>query len=203
MIPSVSAPGRTATSLATVLVTVAAGAVVGACAGQSPDTSDGNARASIATTTQSARSPDDVTFLQGMIKHHEQGVELAALAPKRAGDAQLVALAQQIAAQQRTEIDGFRAQLLQWEEPLGAPSGMHIAGMAGRDTVENLKALHGNGFDRQWLEVMAAYHRGAVAMARDEAAHGASIDVVSIAKSVAASQQAELDAVNQLLGVAP
>lgn len=183
------------------IAAIAVLAVASACSARSSSDQENTPPSSTVATTEGARNAGDVVFLQGMIKHHQQGIDLSAMVPAHTSEVQLIALAQQIAAQQRTEIDGFRAQLLQWEEPLGVPPGQDIAGMVDRGTVDKLKTLHGSDFDRQWLEAMITYHRGAIAMAHDEIAHGESIDVVSIAKSVAASQQAELDQVNRMLAV--
>jgi uncharacterized protein (DUF305 family) len=186
---------------AVAVATLAAVAVVGACRGSAPDDHAAPSPAGTSAVSGPARSAADVAFLQNMIKHHEQGLDLSALVGDRSTNRRLIVLMQQIAGQQGDEMGGFRAQLLQWEEPLGARAGAHIEGMVDQATVDRLKALRGADFDRLWLQSMIAHHRGAIAMAQAEIAHGQSPDVISIAKSVAAAQQDGVDRMNALLEV--
>lgn len=175
-------------------------AVVGsACRASAPDDT--------AATTTGAVQPSgpqrdaaDVAFLQNMLAHHQQGIELSSMVARHTDNAALVAFAQQLSADQRAEHNGFRAQLMQWEEPLSNPDAANAAGAVDPATMAKLQRLNGPDFDKLWLQTMIAHHRGAIAMTQAEIAQGRSIDVISIAKSVAASQQAEIDQMNRLLG---
>lgn len=186
---------------AAVLAAVAVAAAANACRASSSD--DREAAQTSASTSAAVARPDrnagDVTFLQKMIRHHEQALELSAMVADHTANVDLIALMQQIAGQQRTELDGFRAQLLQWELPLAVPAGTEVDGMVDQATMAKLQTLHDAAFDKLWLQSMIAHHHGAIDMANTEIARGQSPDVISIARSVAASQQTEIDQMKQLL----
>lgn len=149
----------------------------------------------------SAASPGDVTFLENMVVHHQQALELTVMVRGQSTDPQLVMLADQIGAQQRTQLQGCQAQLLQWEVPGGghdAPAD--IPGMADQASMDKLRGLRGPEFDTLWLQTMIAHHRGAITMARNEIKQGQSPEAISIARSLAPLQQAEIDQMNRLLG---
>ncbi|BCJ52523.1 hypothetical protein Asp14428_39980 [Actinoplanes sp. NBRC 14428] len=70
----------------------------------------------VVTDSDKVRPPDaptynaiDTTFVQMMIVHHGQAIEMAKLAPERAGDARLRALAARIGAAQAPRCGGCRA----------------------------------------------------------------------------------------------
>jgi uncharacterized protein (DUF305 family) len=72
--------------------------------------------------------------------------------------------------------------------------------MVDQPTMDKLEQLTGAEFDRLWLTSMIDHHRGAIAMAQDELAHGRNPDVLYLARSIIASQQAEIDQMKQILG---
>jgi uncharacterized protein (DUF305 family) len=51
----------------------------------------------------------------------------------------------------------------------------------------------------QWQDT-EGHHRGAIAMAQDEIAHGKGPDVIYLARSIIAAQQAEINLMKQMLG---
>ncbi|NUR07674.1 MAG: DUF305 domain-containing protein [Nocardioidaceae bacterium] len=54
-------------------------------------------------------------------------------------------------------------------------------------------------FDELWLQMMVEHHDGAITMAKAEQARGKNPDAVALAKSIASSQQAEVEQMNQWL----
>ncbi|MGB3335308.1 MAG: DUF305 domain-containing protein [Mycobacterium sp.] len=186
-------------TLLTVVVAAGVGMAAGGChhaPTPAPETSTSSAGMAIG-------SPADVTFLEDMVIHHQQGLELAALVPSQSADPALVAFADQSATQQRTELQGCQAQLLQWEVPGGHSGRDHAAelpGMVDQATIDKLRGLRGQAFDTLWLQSMIAHHRGAIAMAQNEIEHGESPEAISIAHSLVPYQQAEINQMNQLLG---
>jgi uncharacterized protein (DUF305 family) len=146
-----------------------------------------------------------VMFAQTMIPHHEQALELAALVPDRSIDPAVIALAAKIAAEQQPEISGMKALLLQWEvDPNAAAhgsghAGMAMAGMVDDATMVKLGTLTGAEFDALWLQSMINHHRGAIEMARVEIANGRNADMITMARNIAADQQAEVDQMTPML----
>ncbi|CAJ1496210.1 DUF305 domain-containing protein [[Mycobacterium] holstebronense] len=159
--------------------------------------------ASSSAAGMASGSPADVRFLEDMVIHHQQSLELAALVFSQSGDPALVAFADQSSTQQRTELQGCQAQLLQWEVPGGHSGREHAAeipGMVDTATIDKLRGLRGPAFDTLWLQTMIAHQRGAIALAQNEIQHGESPEAISIAQSLLPFQQAEINQMNQLLG---
>src|SRR5262245_58243788 len=114
----------------------------------------------------------DTSFMQGMIMHHGQAVEMTDLMRARTHNKQLLALGKRISISQTDEMQYMR----QWLEERGKPTSMehhmdHTAGMKGMDhmsmagmalmpgmlTPEQMKALakaNGKTFDHLFLTGM-------------------------------------------------
>lgn len=148
---------------------------------------------------------DDIAFASHMVGHHQQAVELAALVPGRSSDAEVLALARQIQAEQQPEIETLKALLVQWNDGSGAQSGpgdhggTGMPGMADGATMAKLASLSGAEFDTLWLQTMIDHHRGAVGMADTEIADGVNTDAKRLAQGIVAAQQAEIDRMNSML----
>jgi uncharacterized protein (DUF305 family) len=185
-----------------VVIALAVSIAAGGCHRPSPQP-----QAASSSAVANTGSAEDVTFLENMVRHHQQALELTTMVPGQSTDPALLALADHIAAQQRTELQGCQAQLLQWEAP-SSPSGEHdgdpdqraIPGMVDQATMEKLRSLHGAAFDKLWLQSMIEHHRGAITMAHNEIEHGQSPEAIIIAQSLASRQQTEIDQMNQQLG---
>ncbi|WP_024442660.1 DUF305 domain-containing protein [Mycobacterium sp. UM_WGJ] len=183
--------------------TVVVAAIVSIAAGGCQHAPTPAPEASTSAAGMSTGSPGDVRFLEDIVIHHQQSLELAAMVYSQSGDPALVAFADQSAAQQRTELQGCQAQLLQWEVPGGGPDRDHAAdipGMVDTATIDKLRTLRGPAFDTLWLQTMIAHHRGAIAMAQNQIQHGKSPEAISIAQSLLPFQQAEINQMNRLLG---
>ncbi|MEO3776687.1 DUF305 domain-containing protein [Micromonospora sp. B11E3] len=153
----------------------------------------------------------DVMFAQMMIPHHQQAVEMAELAETRAADAEVKSLAAQIKGAQDPEIATLTGWLAAWGRPLSAAGSGHghgappsstahdMPGMMSDADMTSLASATGTDFDRRFLTMMIAHHEGAISMAKDELAKGANQDAKALAQRIAASQQAEIDAMNKIL----
>ncbi len=154
-------------------------------------------------------SPDDVRFMQDMIPHHHQALEMAALVADRTNNPALLEVAGRIDASQEDEIGFMR----RWLEDRGqsvpdpaAHSGMHtshqMAGMASPEQMEALAAASGTEFDRLFLELMIAHHEGAVNMVEELLEQpGSAYDPVlfEFTSDVTNDQTAEIERMNALL----
>jgi uncharacterized protein (DUF305 family) len=154
---------------------------------------------------------DDVMFMQMMIPHHGQALEMSAMVPDRSSDRRVRSLAERIAAGQGPEIN----VMAQWlsERELEVPSadedhrqydhGEHghasMAGMLSEAELEQLADSRGTAFDRLFLESMIGHHEGALQMADDTAAGGLDIIVGEMRDGVTSSQSAEIARMRQLL----
>ena len=112
----------------------------------------------------------DVQFLEAMIPHHQQALDMAALAEDRTNHEELLDAAGRIDASQQDEIE-FMQKWLEEHDVLvtdhSAHTGEHGIAMKGMATPEQMAALAaatGTDFDRLFLELMIEHHKGAVEM---------------------------------------
>ena len=148
----------------------------------------------------------DVAFMQGMIVHHQQAVDMAALVKDRTNREELVAVAGRIDASQADEIAFMRRWLEERGEPVAMPGMGHahhtMKGMASPEDMARLATLDGVAFERLFLQLMIAHHRGALDMV-DELLRvpGTAFDPAQqqFVNDVETDQTAEIERMNALL----
>ena len=148
-----------------------------------------------------ARATTDTMFVQMMIPHHEQAVEMSDIMLAKSGiDAPIVDLANRIKEAQGPEIEQMEAWLSEWGQPtMPARSGQgQMRGMRGERALADLKSAEGDQAVRSFLTHMIAHHRGAVEMAEQEVANGSNQDVVDFASTMVTDQKAEIDEMEEL-----
>lgn len=139
---------------------------------------------STATTRPRETFEADTKFMQGMIMHHSQAVEMTDLMRTRSRNNELLALGKRISISQTDEMKYMK----QWLEDRGKPVSMennmpHDMGhmdhmkmssmpmmMPGMLTPEQMKALakaNGPAFDHLFLTGMIQHHTGALIMVQD------------------------------------
>ncbi len=121
----------------------------------------------------------DVRFMQGMIVHHQQAVEMATLVEGRTNQEGIVAIAGRIKSSQADEIVFMNEWLMERGEQAVMVGGSHdmadhsghavldhstMAGMASPEQMAALAAAEGVAFDRLFLTLMIAHHEGALDM---------------------------------------
>jgi uncharacterized protein (DUF305 family) len=138
----------------------------------------------------------DIAYVRNMIVHHQQAVEMTALAPQRAQNTQLPGLASRIADVQGPEIGMMNRWLTGHDLPAVNPTDAHAhAAMPGMATAEEMAALaaaSGPAFDRLFIDLMIRHHEGAIQMANDVKGKGADVKVQEMADHVVAEQSDEI-----------
>ncbi len=174
----------------------------------------------VAPDAVAARAPvtaADVAFVQGMIPHHAQALEMTALAPSRTTRADVLTMAGRIEVAQADEIAWMQRWLRDHAPSAGdaahATHGGHSAhaghlmpGMLTPDEMTALAAATGADFDRLFLTGMIRHHEGALTMVEELfAAPGAAQDplVFRFATDIDADQRADIARMRAMLGVAP
>jgi uncharacterized protein (DUF305 family) len=144
----------------------------------------------------------DVMFVQMMIPHHEQAVDMSDMVLSKSGlNPEVEALAKQIKAAQQPEIDMMNAWLETWGR-IPMPEGSHHStsdGMMSEEQMQELDEANSADGQRLFLEGMIRHHQGAIKMAQAEIASGKNPDAIMLAKNIAESQQAEVDTMTELL----
>jgi uncharacterized protein (DUF305 family) len=153
------------------------------------------------------RSPADVEFMQGMIMHHSQAVEMTRLIPSHTENKGLQLLGARISSSQSDEIKFMQRWLAARGEPVsmakpGMP-GMEMArepmalmpGMLTPEQMEALRKAKGAEFDRLFLTGMIQHHNGALTMVKDlfdTAGAGQDADLFNFATDADNTQRAEI-----------
>lgn len=194
---------RTAILAASVALTLG----LSACGSSDPSTvSAPPAAGSSSSEAVSAQHNDaDIAFIQGMSPHHVGALMMAQLAPTRASNADVKALAARIVSGQDPEIKRMQEMATAWGVELqaaGAGAGHSMGGgmsmgMGGEDA--KLMALNGAAFDRAFLEMMSAHHQRALPMSQAELDSGENSQAKVLAAAIIKAQSAEIAEMKQLL----
>ena len=152
----------------------------------------------------------DVQFMQGMIGHHAQALEMTALLKSRTGSEDMRKLALRIEVSQADEIKMMQEWLTERGQPLPDPHAHHAPGarlMPGMLTAEEMTRLAGATgaeFDRLFLEFMIKHHDGALIMVTElfsTTGAGQEAEIFAFASDVDADQRMEIDRMGAMLGV--
>ena len=149
----------------------------------------------------------DVMFVQEMIPHHQQAVEMADLAldPAHQASPGVKDLATRIKTAQAAEIIDMNAWLVEWgadpsEGQMDHGNMDHDAmGMMSSNDMTALANAKGAAFDRLWLEGMIMHHEGALTMASHIATRGDDARVQQLSDAIEQSQTAEITEMRALL----
>ena len=160
------------------------------------------------------RSPADVAFMQGMIMHHAQAVEMADLIPSHTENKELRLLGAKINNSQSGEIKFMK----EWLAARGEPTSMAMPGMPDMDRsgrpmplmpgmltraqMDALRKATGAEFDRLFLTGMIQHHNGALTMVDDlfhTAGAGQTGDLFDFATDVDNGQRAEIKIMQSML----
>lgn len=175
-----------------------------------------SARASARARAQEPAAPD-VAFMQGMIHHHAQAIEMVNLIAARTRSATMRSLGERINVSQKDEI----LMMQQWlrdhgqEAPdplphLGMNMGGHdthmMPGMLTKAQMDALAAAKGAAFDRLFLAGMIQHHEGALVMVKDlfgTTGAAQNTAIFRFASDVDADQRAEITRMRAMLKALP
>jgi uncharacterized protein (DUF305 family) len=144
----------------------------------------------------------DVRFMQGMIGHHAQALEMTELLRSRTTSEDMRKLAQRIDVSQSDEIKMMQDWLKRRGAQLPDPHAHHMngatlmPGMLTAGEMSQLAAASGAAFDRLFLEYMIKHHEGALTMVKELFATpgaGQESDIFAFASDVDADQRMEID----------
>ncbi|MEU4555610.1 DUF305 domain-containing protein [Micromonospora violae] len=143
----------------------------------------------------------DVWFVRMMIPHHAQALAMAELAPDRAADPNVRAIADRIRASQGPEMGMMRGWLQTRGLPAEVPGHDHgtMRGMQSPEAMRQLAAVRGADFDRLFVQMMTEHHRGAIEMATNLLTVGSDLTLNEFANSVATEQSVEIDRMREIL----
>jgi uncharacterized protein (DUF305 family) len=150
----------------------------------------------------------DARFMQGMIGHHAQALEMAALVYTNSTNEDMKLLAKRIEVSQIDEIQMMKDWLTSRGEKLPDEHAHHagdhalMPGMLTQAEMKALAAAKGAEFDRLFLQGMIKHHQGALTMVRELFASpgaGQDAEIFAFASDVDADQSMEIDRMGAML----
>jgi uncharacterized protein (DUF305 family) len=158
------------------------------------------------------KSHADVHFMQGMIMHHVQAVDMTALISSHTQNKDLQALGARINSSQTDEIKFMK----RWLFSRGESTSMQMHEMAGtshetmplmpgmltQEQMHALRTAQGAEFDKLFLTGMIQHHNGALTMVKDlfdTAGAGQDGEIFGFATDVDTGQRAEIKIMQQML----
>jgi uncharacterized protein (DUF305 family) len=163
-------------------------------------------------------SKKNVEFMQGMIMHHGQAVEMTALIKDRTDNKELRLLGDRISHSQSDEMNFMRRWLTARGESTEMPampgmkmsgmstSGLLMPGMLTKEQMDALRKAKGAEFDRLFLQGMIQHHKGALEMVKelfDTSGAGQDAQIFNFATDVDSGQRAEIRIMETMLGEKP
>jgi uncharacterized protein (DUF305 family) len=163
-------------------------------------------------------SPADVQFMQGMIMHHAQAVEMTALLESHTENKDVRSLGARISRSQSDEIKFMKRWLASRGQPISeAMHDMHhknmahepmtlMPGMLTSEQMEALRKAKGEKFDQLFLKGMIQHHDGALTMVKDlfeAAGAGQDAELFNFATDVDSGQRAEIRIMQNMLESKP
>ena len=160
------------------------------------------------------QSPADAEFMQGMILHHAQAVEMAAMIPSHTQNKDLRSLGSRISSSQSDEIKFMKRWLAARGESVPkvrsktpdmdmSHEGMaRMPGMLTPQQMEALQKAQGVEFDRLFLIGMIQHHNGALTMVKDlfdTAGAGQDAELFNFASDADNTQRAEIRIMETML----
>lgn len=161
-------------------------------------------------------SPKDVEFMQGMIHHHAQAVEMTAMIEERTQNKDVRKIGAKISQSQTDEINfmkrwlGLRGEKTEMVmKEMSGMSGMNhsssnhlMPGMLTPKQMEKLKSAKGAEFDKLFLKGMIQHHEGALVMVKDlfaTAGAGQDAELFNFASDVDTGQKGEIKIMQEML----
>ncbi len=168
----------------------------------------------------------DVRFMQGMIVHHQQAVDMSELVTDRTNNEDVVTISGRILSSQADEIEFMNEWLMTRGEKtvMTSMSGdmadhstmdhsahammghgvdhSQMAGMASPEQMTALAAAEGTDFDRMFLTLMIAHHEGAIDMVEEllrSAGSAADPILFRFVGDIENDQTSEIDRMNDML----
>jgi uncharacterized protein (DUF305 family) len=163
-------------------------------------------------------SPADVQFMQGMIMHHAQAVEMTALIESHTENRDVRSLGARISRSQWDEIKFMERWLASRGQPISQAmadmphmnmSHEAMALMPGMLTPQQMEALRkarGQEFDHLFLTGMIQHHGGALTMVKDlfdTAGAGQDAELFNFTTDVDSGQRAEIRIMQSMLKKKP
>jgi len=140
----------------------------------------------------------DVQFLDTMIAHHRQGIEMAEMAVKKSQNTAIKNKAHMIIERQQNEVMKLQSIRDSIAPNAEVAVNMNMKGMEDAD-LENLSNQNSKNFDEKFLKMSIKHNEGGVEMSKDAAKRAKNARVIEIAHSLSSSQVGEISELKEIL----
>jgi uncharacterized protein (DUF305 family) len=148
-------------------------------------------------------------FARDMVVHHAQAVQMAEIVRGKTESEEIRTLAADIALTQQAQIGQMQGWLQVWDLPptgtepamswMGHPTEGRMPGMAAPEELDRLQRASPEEADVLFLQLMIPHHEAALPMAEAVLEETERDEVQQLAAAVAASQEAEIRVLQELL----
>lgn len=147
------------------------------------------------SSPDAASAPYDLQFLDTMIEHHQDAVDMAKPIVEKTDNAELKAFAKKIIADQNKEI----SQMKEWRKKwfAGKPAAMNAEMPGMMDSMRGMKmkkmeAAGGKQLDLRFLDMMTKHHQGAITMSNEALDKAEREEIKTLANQIIKAQEAEI-----------
>lgn len=156
-----------------------------ACNAQAPAATATPGAMNHAMPTANANTPYDAAFIDNMIAHHQEAIDMTYQARTEAQHTEIKDVLEQIALAQAGQIKQMRTWRAEWYPNLPAaaiaPNDMAISGDASLP------------FDIRFINAMIPHHQGAIKMANEAKTKTTRPELLKLADAIIKTQSAEID----------
>jgi uncharacterized protein (DUF305 family) len=156
-----------------------------------------------------AHNNADVWFARHMIPYHQQAIEMSDIVSAKQGiDPRVTELANKIRAAMDPQIQQMQDWLSDWGNPpmpetapgdVQMPAQTSMPGILSKRELDLLRAANGADASTLFLTQMIAHHEGSISVAQTETEEGQYPAAVAMARSIASTQQQEIDTMKRIL----
>lgn len=150
--------------------------------------------------------PYDLHFIDMMIMHYQDGIELSQLAQTKAQNPRVKTVAQKTEAAETNELKELRTRRDSWfaGKPIMDMSAMmqmmHPGMMSMDETRRKLRAIEGTAFDGALLDAMIQVHQMAIDMSKDATTTAEHPELRELARNAVLERQREVAEMKTLRG---
>lgn len=136
---------------------------------------------------------DDKTFIENMIPHHQEAIDISLTLLKKTKDTDLIAFANNVVTDQNNEISEMKSWYKQWYNEDYNINTKYVPMMDGMD------GKAGTDLDKEYVSGMIKHHRGAVLMSKKVFSLSQKSEVRTMANNIVNNQNNEIAALEDWL----
>ena len=147
------------------------------------------------SSPNAANAPYDLQFLDTMIEHHQDAVNMTKPILAKTDNAELKAFASKIIADQNKEISQMKDWRKKWFDGEPAAMNAEMPGMMESMKGVNRKKLESGGgklLDLRFLTIMTRHHQGAVIMSKEALDKAERAEIKTLANQIIKAQEAKI-----------